>query len=585
MASALVEAESLGFQTIADYAEDWYTGELTFDANGVPNGFGSIIGHRETDTDKFGRIINGKLYFGLSSLSYGFGESVSERVEHIARSGVLYGEDIPVLSGHQDGMDMTSYYNIRFPATQYGSRSDGDKLNTDRTGGYLAAFQIGNPFYQRMIGDEVKVIPIVGSLSDDMYNISLKEVFAATPVIEDGRTLIPVRPIADSIGGTTSWDGTTKTVTVDANGKTMSLTIGNTTATLNGTSVTMDVPAKIIGGKTMVPLRFITENLLDNIEVVWVEKAKQVVLTTPEQSLSEETSRFSDFWEFKEYYDSHYLEHPEIENRLVDGKYRQIPAYLITPISIGIEDGWHWDEYVGDRPPTLYTGTLPTGLEKYGIKKVKATYYIHVEPQFSIDCWQLTFQLDGPNTMEVYSDTLDMSFPSWAGVIGKDGKWHPANENGLVEAYKELNRMVYYSNGAPVYQSSDIWDGASFRKPMDVEPNGSGPTYSIEEWNEMQAEKEENLRRNEEIEQQEREANAPYEEYKNAISESYERAAEREALMKPEKDALAQEYDDRYRELRETLKDEHWKVIQQAEQAADAWYKAALEELESRYPI
>ncbi|MBP2026456.1 hypothetical protein J2Z35_000245 [Acetoanaerobium pronyense] len=81
------------------------------------------------------------------------------------------------------------------------------------------------------------------------------------PIIESGRTLVPVKGVLESMGATVTWDQETKTATAFLGENSTSVTIGNKTAYVNGYAVTLDVPAKIVDGRTMVPLRFMAESI------------------------------------------------------------------------------------------------------------------------------------------------------------------------------------------------------------------------------------------------------------------------------------------------------------------------------------
>lgn len=81
------------------------------------------------------------------------------------------------------------------------------------------------------------------------------------PVIESGRTLAPIRPIAEALGADVQFDEATKTVTVSTIDSEISLVLNSNKATVNNEDKTLDVPAKSIGGRTMLPLRFIGEAL------------------------------------------------------------------------------------------------------------------------------------------------------------------------------------------------------------------------------------------------------------------------------------------------------------------------------------
>lgn len=85
--------------------------------------------------------------------------------------------------------------------------------------------------------------------------------FEQPPVIEDGRTLVPMRFIFEQMGAEVDWNGETRTVTATKDGMTVTLAIDDTNATVNGSAATLDVPARLINDKTMIPLRFLSENL------------------------------------------------------------------------------------------------------------------------------------------------------------------------------------------------------------------------------------------------------------------------------------------------------------------------------------
>ncbi len=86
------------------------------------------------------------------------------------------------------------------------------------------------------------------------------------PIIVDDRTLVPVREVFELLGGNVSWDATSRTVSITLDDIEVKLIIDNLTATVNGEEVKLDVPAKIINDKTMVPVRFVSEKCGLNVE-------------------------------------------------------------------------------------------------------------------------------------------------------------------------------------------------------------------------------------------------------------------------------------------------------------------------------
>lgn len=82
------------------------------------------------------------------------------------------------------------------------------------------------------------------------------------PVIKDGRTLVPFRKIFETLGFTVKWvdGGNVQKAVGTKGGLAIELTIGSTSAKVNGKNITLDVPAQVVEERTMVPLRFVSEN-------------------------------------------------------------------------------------------------------------------------------------------------------------------------------------------------------------------------------------------------------------------------------------------------------------------------------------
>ncbi|MCX7745498.1 MAG: N-acetylmuramoyl-L-alanine amidase family protein [Clostridia bacterium] len=87
------------------------------------------------------------------------------------------------------------------------------------------------------------------------------------PIVIDNRSLVPVRGVFEKFGAEVKWDGAGKKVSVGLNDLSVELKINDENAVVNSEPVKMDVPAKIINNRTMVPLRFVSEHL--NMKVGW----------------------------------------------------------------------------------------------------------------------------------------------------------------------------------------------------------------------------------------------------------------------------------------------------------------------------
>ena len=82
-----------------------------------------------------------------------------------------------------------------------------------------------------------------------------------TPISLNGRSLVPVRFVSESLGAKVEWTQKTSTATVKLNGKTIKLVIDSNKMLLNNKEVTLEVPAKRINNRVFVPFRAITEAL------------------------------------------------------------------------------------------------------------------------------------------------------------------------------------------------------------------------------------------------------------------------------------------------------------------------------------
>lgn len=96
--------------------------------------------------------------------------------------------------------------------------------------------------------------------------------FDTEPVIESDRTLVPLRFIFETLGADVDWEDATQTAIVQNDEATILFSIDNTTASINSVSKTMDVPARLVNDKTMVPLRFLSEEL--GFKVEWNEETR-----------------------------------------------------------------------------------------------------------------------------------------------------------------------------------------------------------------------------------------------------------------------------------------------------------------------
>ncbi|MFZ2414236.1 MAG: stalk domain-containing protein [Candidatus Cryosericum sp.] len=102
------------------------------------------------------------------------------------------------------------------------------------------------------------------------------------PQIVEGRTLLPIKWVAEPLGAVVSWNATDRKVTITLKGTTLELWIGRSQARVNGVAVPIDstnarVVPLIVSGRTMLPVRFVAEQL--GADVQWEQSTKTITIT------------------------------------------------------------------------------------------------------------------------------------------------------------------------------------------------------------------------------------------------------------------------------------------------------------------
>ncbi|KAB3529610.1 AMIN domain-containing protein [Alkaliphilus pronyensis] len=114
------------------------------------------------------------------------------------------------------------------------------------------------------------------------------------PVLLNDRTLVPLRAIIENIDAEIDWDGEKREVIVNTDDKEIVLKIDSDIANVNGVEKSLPdgVPAKLINSRTMVPIRFVAEEIGMEIEweaATWTVLLTEVATTSPDSSGNENT--------------------------------------------------------------------------------------------------------------------------------------------------------------------------------------------------------------------------------------------------------------------------------------------------------
>lgn len=106
---------------------------------------------------------------------------------------------------------------------------------------------------------------------------------------EHGRTMVPLRKIFEELGAEVTWDEETKTAFASKGDISLSITVDDNRLYKNGAAVELDAPARQVNdSRTMVPVRAIAEGL--NASVSWDEEKQQVLIATTAESIPAPTA-------------------------------------------------------------------------------------------------------------------------------------------------------------------------------------------------------------------------------------------------------------------------------------------------------
>ena len=102
--------------------------------------------------------------------------------------------------------------------------------------------------------------------------------FDQPPVMQGGRVMVPLRGIFEGLGAEVRYDARLRSIKATKGATVVELSLGSREAAVNGAPMTLDVPADTLGGRTMVPLRFVSEAL--GAQVKWSPSSRSVAIAS-----------------------------------------------------------------------------------------------------------------------------------------------------------------------------------------------------------------------------------------------------------------------------------------------------------------
>jgi len=287
------------YSTFVKIGEDWYTNqkELKLKGKTEPTAVVTINGE-EAEVDADGMIeFTITLQEGKNEISYETADDIPNRAT--ATLMLYLDTKAPLLTL------TTEDYSLYTEASAYIMGQTDDKEAVITIGGEVipvapngsfakmvvlskgintfvveAKDKIGNiaSVEMHLVYPEKKLIILVIGKKDAEVNGDIVKL-DVPPMIQKGRTLVPIRFVSESFGAEVGYVKEEQKVTVNLYGKLIEIYINRTTAKVNGQPVTLDLPAMIIQGRTLVPLRFVSENL--GAKVDWDGKTQTITITFP----------------------------------------------------------------------------------------------------------------------------------------------------------------------------------------------------------------------------------------------------------------------------------------------------------------
>ena len=177
--------------------------------------------------------------------------------------------------------------------------------------------------------------------------------FDVEPIILNGRTMVPMRAIFEALGASVYWNGESDTAMGVKNNKRVTVSIDDVNATVDGKLSVLDQAATLVDGRTLVPLRFVSEAF--GCEVNWDGNTRTVTIKS--DSLADgyfiSANAFSEIgtWEMN----GDYLQGRKTEVKIEDAKEGEVLDAVYT---LNIPRGGKYNVWVNSNDnPTNQPGT------------------------------------------------------------------------------------------------------------------------------------------------------------------------------------------------------------------------------------
>ena len=177
-------------------------------------------------------------------------------------------------------------------------------------------------------GRDLRIVPVI--VNGQKVKFPDTEPYINT----DGRTMVPVRFVSEKLGADVAWEADTKTAVITYGSKTIRMPIGSRTVAVDGKQIELDTAAEFTDGRTMVPLRFVSEVMESKVE--WDDDAHAVKVTDAKYQAKVDAGEVTlDPWgrEYSKTLDEHWLRLADLEQIKFYDFYGAKPSRSFTQIN------------------------------------------------------------------------------------------------------------------------------------------------------------------------------------------------------------------------------------------------------------
>jgi competence protein ComEC len=258
-----------------------------------------------------------------------------------------------------------------------------------------------------------------------IYLNGTKQTYSNKAIIKNGTTLVPLRGIFESLGATVNWNQTTKTIDAKRGDTTIWLKIGSTTTKVNGKNVSIAVPAQVVSGSTLVPLRFISEALGATVD--WNQTTKTIKITSKVVSTNKMKVHFINVGQG----DSTFIQLASGQNILIDAGTDQAGETVVSYLkSLGVT---RLDYVIATHPDADHIGGIEDVLNAFKVDKFIDSGKVHTSKTY--ESMLLAVQQEGsqfivPNTGQYLIN--DQTLQSYLKIINANPNASETNDASLV---------------------------------------------------------------------------------------------------------------------------------------------------------